>query len=206
MKFFGMAKYYLRKYLFYIVLALCLAALGLGIAFACLASKKSSQGAEIVNPSGDEKGNDEKDDPVSKTIIFCLPVENGSVSKDYCVDKLVYSSTLTRYATHSGIDFTGKSGASVLAVYDGKIESVETGLLDGTVITIDHGNGLKSVYKSVLDGESVTVGKTVKKGDKIGVISTSCRQEYKDGEHVHLEVYENGKSVNPMKYILTEEK
>lgn len=206
MKFFGMAKYYLRKYLFYIVLALCLAGLGLGIAFACLASKKPSQGAEIVKPSDDEKGDDEKDDPVSKTIIFCLPVENGSVSKDYCVDKLVYSSTLTRYSTHSGIDFTGKSGASVLAVYDGKIESVETGLLDGTVITIDHGNGLKSVYKSVLDGESVTVGKTVKKGDKIGVISTSCRQEYKDGEHVHLEVCENGKSVNPMKYILTEEK
>ncbi len=206
MSFFNVAKYWFRKYLFYIVLALCLVALGLGITFACLAAKKPPIDSGTVKVDDNKGSDDEKDEPVVKTIVFKVPVDGGSVVKDYSMDKLVYSSTLTRYSTHSGIDFSGKSGASVVAAYDGVVESVETGLLEGTVITIDHGNGLKSVYKSVLDDSMVTVGKTVKAGDKIGVISTSCKQEYKDGEHLHFEVFENGKSVNPMKYIITEEK
>jgi len=44
-----------------------------------------------------------------------------------------------------GIDFAADAGTNVVAVYDGTIESVTTSYLQGTTVTIDHGNGLKSV-------------------------------------------------------------
>ena len=78
--------------------------------------------------------------------------------------------------------------------------------MQGVTITIDHGNGLKTIYNSLADAESVFQGQTVKQGDVIGEVSTSNRQEYKDGAHLHFEVLENGEKVDPLKYLLIEEK
>ncbi|MBO5926497.1 MAG: M23 family metallopeptidase, partial [Clostridia bacterium] len=90
--------------------------------------------------------------------------------------------------------------------YQGVIEEITTGKLEGTTVTIDHGNGLKSVYNSIEINEDLAVGQSVDKGESIGVISTNNRLEYKDGPHLHFEVLENGEKVDPFKYLLTEEK
>jgi murein DD-endopeptidase MepM/ murein hydrolase activator NlpD len=68
-------------------------------------------------------------------------------------------------------------------------------------VTIDHGNGLKTVYNSLADGDSVTEGQVVKAGDVIGQVSVTNRQEYKSGAHLHFEVLENGDSIDPIKYL-----
>ncbi len=65
----------------------------------------------------------------------------------------------------------------------------------------DHGDGLVSVYNSVEANDDIVEGKTLKKGDEIGVVSTNNRQEYKDGAHLHFEVYESDKRVSPLKYL-----
>ena len=104
------------------------------------------------------------------------------------------------------IDFFAEEGTNVLAVYDGTISNIENTLLTGTTITIDHGNGLFTVYNSLADGDSVTVGQSVKQGDVIGQVSVSNRQEYKSGAHLHFEVYENGENIDPAKYLAFEEK
>ena len=105
-----------------------------------------------------------------------------------------------------GIDFAADAGTAVVAAYDGTIESIVTSYLQGTTITIDHGNGLKSIYNSIDADENLSEGKKVKKGDKIGEVSDNNRQEYKDGPHLHFEVVENGKKVDPETYLLTSEK
>ena len=78
--------------------------------------------------------------------------------------------------------------------------------MQGTTITIDHGNGLYSIYNSLADGDSVSVGKSVNQGDEIGQVSVSNRQEYKAGAHLHFEVKENGQLVDPAKYLESQEK
>ena len=50
------------------------------------------------------------------------------------------------------------------------------------------------------------VGDTVVKGQKIGTISDSAYDEFKEGPHVHLCVYENGVKIDPEKYLRTQEK
>ena len=105
-----------------------------------------------------------------------------------------------------GIDFFAEEGTPVYAVYDGTVKSVESNLLKGVTITIDHGNGLYTIYNSLADGETVTVGQKVLQGDMIGEVSVSNRTEYKDGAHLHFEVMEDGVLIDPIKYLAIEEK
>ncbi|MBQ3166493.1 MAG: M23 family metallopeptidase, partial [Clostridia bacterium] len=75
-----------------------------------------------------------------------------------------------------------------------------------TTVTIDHGKGLKTVYNSIEPIEGLASGQKVEKGQVIGKVSTNNKQEYKDGPHLHFEVWENGESISPLKYLTVEEK
>ena len=139
--------------------------------------------------------------PTAKEVYFIMPVENGTCIKDFTEASVVYNKTLGIYTGHMGMDITGESGARVLCVYDGEVVSITSSYLQGTTVTVSHGNGLKTVYNSVEVDENLSVGDKLKQGDVIGVISENNRQEYKDGAHLHFEVEENGAKVSPTKYF-----
>ncbi|MCQ2424803.1 MAG: M23 family metallopeptidase [Lachnospiraceae bacterium] len=65
----------------------------------------------------------------------------------------------------------------VTAVADGKVVYVGRTAMTGNTVVIDHGLGLKSVYCCMGD-PSVTVGSTVKRGDKVGTIGKTGFTEY----------------------------
>jgi murein DD-endopeptidase MepM/ murein hydrolase activator NlpD len=144
------------------------------------------------------------DEPVVKKVSFIMPVD-GTLFKGYS-EVPVFNSTLNRYSSHLALDFSAKDGAEVYAVYDGKVSSVTESITKGVSVTIDHGNGLYTVYNSLENGTEITVGTNVKAGDVIGNVSTSNRQEYKDGAHLHFETIENGEIINPEKYLIIDAK
>mgnify|MGYP000046471817 FL=1 len=93
------------------------------------------------------------------------------------------------------------------AVASGTIESIYTSdILIGTQITIDHGNGVKSVYQYVEAKEGLKAGDEVKQGDVIATVAEANGNEYKDGAHLHFEVFEDGANVDPAKYLTLDEK
>jgi len=134
-----------------------------------------------------------------------MPVNNPTSIGAYS-ETMVWCSTMGRFESHMAIDFFAQEGESVLAVYDGVVESVESTLLEGVTVVLDHGNGLKTIYNSLADIDGVSVGQTVKQGQIIGEVSVSNRQEYKDGAHLHFEVKENGQTIDPVKYLSIDEK
>jgi murein DD-endopeptidase MepM/ murein hydrolase activator NlpD len=100
------------------------------------------------------------------------------------------------------LDFAAEQGTSVYAVQSGVIESITTAdLLDGTVITIAHDNGLKSRYKFIEADENLSVGDRVERGDLIGTVAEANGSEYKDGAHLHFEIYSDGKTTDPENYL-----
>ncbi len=148
----------------------------------------------------------EPDTPVQTVIAFVMPVANATEITEYS-ETMVYNSTLNRFSAHKAIDFFATQGTDVLAVWEGTVESVNNSpLTTGVTVTIDHGNGLKTIYNSLDDSELVSVGQTVTKGQKIGEVSVSNRQEYKSGAHLHFEVVENDVRINPSKYLSFDEK
>lgn len=150
------------------------------------------------NVGGDDGGADK---PTEKPITFLLPVEGATVIQNYTAASVAYNPTLNIYTGHLAVDFAAAEGTNVVAVYGGTIESVNTSYLTGTSVTIDHGDGLKTVYNSIEPIETLTEGAAVKQGDVLGVVSTNNKQEYKSGPHLHFEVYENGKKADPSKYL-----
>lgn len=212
----GAVASFFRRNLTYIVLFLCILAVGASIALILISENEPLKVEETIAnetpiDNTDDNGENEPEPtgnpevPTVKTVSFILPVENYTTVCLY-TDALAFNQSLNRYSSHKAIDFMGEEGTKVFCVYDGVIKSVENSLLTGVTVTIDHGDGLYTVYNSVLDGEKVTVGQAVKQGDVIGVISTTNRQEYKDGAHLHFETIENGVSINPEKYLTLDNK
>ena len=225
--------YFVRKNAVYLVLTACILAVGLSITLMLINENKQSLNVDknqSVNRPIDNEQNQQPNDqptvnpdnpddqptvnpnqpseptePVSKPIVFELPVENPTSIGEYS-ETMVFNSTLNRFSAHMAIDFFADEGTNVLAVYDGTVSNIENTLLKGTTITVDHGNGLFTVYNSLADGGSVSVGQTVKQGDVLGQVSVTNRQEYKSGAHLQFEVYENGENIDPAKYLAFEEK
>lgn len=162
------------------------------------------QGNVDDNQSGDNTGDIDDVEPTLTNITFIMPV-NGTISKDYS-EVPVFNSTLNRYSAHEGIDFTAEAGSEVFAVYKGTVSDVTNSITKGVTVTVDHGNGLFTVYNSLESIEDVAIGDKVEAGDVIGYVSTTNRQEFNDGAHLHFETIENGENINPSKYLFPEEK
>lgn len=135
------------------------------------------------------------------SITFIMPVEGGTIIKDFSNTTLKYNSTLKQWESHKAVDIKGADNANVLAVYDGEVISVETTYLLGTVVKIKHSNSLVTIYGSLNENVSVNVGDRVTKGQAIGKVSTSAKNESNDGDHLHFEVLLDNVKVDPNLYL-----
>ncbi len=124
-----------------------------------------------------------------------MPMTGSQVGLDYAYDNLKWWDTLEIWKYHPGVDFVGEG--DVVSILDGTVKSIEKTTLEGTVVTVEHANGLVSVYKSLGDEVSVHVGDVIKGGDKLGVAATSM-SELNTGAHLHLEIKKDGKHVDPL--------
>jgi murein DD-endopeptidase MepM/ murein hydrolase activator NlpD len=165
----------------------------------------TSNSGSTSNSTSNGNSTSSSQNPVPTIITFTMPVENGIISKEYTDNTVVFNPTLGVYSAHLAIDITGAEGARVLCAYSGVVESIDTSYLQGTVVTINHGDGLKTVYSSLEVDENLYVGQTLNAGDEIGVISTTNRQEYKEGAHLHFETIKNDVKVDPTDYLVIEE-
>ncbi len=98
---------------------------------------------------------------------------------------------------HGGVDYAGKSGSPILAVGSGIVTWSGLRYGYGNMVEINHGNGYQTRYAHNKKN-LVVVGQKVDKGQVIGLMGSSGRST---GTHVHFEVVNNGKAVNPKKYI-----
>ncbi len=162
-------------------------------------------GGSNVDKDNSGSGGNSSDEPVINTPEgMIMPLESVSVVNDY---GFYHNTTLNKYYEHQGVDFTAEVGTEVLAADDGVVESIfRDDVLTGTEIVINHGDGVKTVYRFVTAAEDLTVGAEVKKGDVIATVAEASGEEYKDGAHLHFEVKKDGKQVDPATYLTFEEK
>lgn len=154
-----------------------------------------------VDP-GPTTGTEVTDPVTTKPVTYSLPFGKYTVARNASLDSLVYMPAINMWKTHNGVDFLPGEDDGVRVMADGKVTSVGQTTLEGFVVTVDHGDGLVSYYKS-LSGASVKEGDTVKSGDVIGKAG-SMMTETDIGKHVHLEITQNGKLVDPLDYLDTD--
>lgn len=136
----------------------------------------------------------------SSKVLMQKPAD-GKIIVDFALDHLQYSRTLKEWTTHPGIDIESPLGSQVRAALDGVVESIEEDSLMGIIITIDHGNGLKTRYANLSTKDMVRPSQQVKKGQVISGVGRTAISEILDPPHVHFEVLKDGKNVDPKNYL-----
>lgn len=99
-------------------------------------------------------------------------------------------------AGHRGVDLAAAPGTVVKAPESGTVSFAGV-VVDRPVLTIDHGNGLKSSFEPVT--ASVARGEAVKKGQPVGTASGDGHCP--DGRCVHWGVRRDGEYVNPLQFV-----
>ena len=103
---------------------------------------------------------------------------------------------------HRGLDLG--TGAYNIPTYAAKAGTVifagEAGAC-GNLVTIDHGDGLVTKYMHHAE-IYVKEGDTVEKGQQIGLSGTTGNST---GNHLHFQVEEEGKAVDPLRYLQYDE-
>lgn len=98
---------------------------------------------------------------------------------------------------HKGVDLAGKEGSDIISVAAGVVTWAGKRYGYGNLVEVNHGNGYVTRYghaKEVL----VKVGETIKKGQNIALMGNTGRST---GPHVHFEVWMDGRTVDPSKYL-----
>lgn len=107
-----------------------------------------------------------------------------------------------RKGFHYGIDMAALKGTPVYATADGVVRRAryETGY--GNAILIQHDNRYRTRYAH-LHKVYVQAGQRIKKGDLIGAVGDTGHTitRGKDASHLHFEVHEYGKPVNPLHFL-----
>jgi len=127
----------------------------------------------------------------ASTLSFIWPL-NGLITSHFGIRNLG-----GRRDYHTGLDIDGSAGAPIKAAESGKVSF--SGYINGygNVVIIEHARGYSTVYAHN-SSNLVKVGQVVKKGEIIARVGSTGNST---GSHLHFEVRENGKPVNPLNYL-----
>ncbi len=147
------------------------------------------------SPAPQEPKKDEK-------VWYNMPLA-GTVSADFSDSTLVFSPTMMDYRTHMGVDIAAAVGTPVKAVADGVVTNIYEDDMLGVTVEIAHDDGRISKYCNL----SPTLSSDCVKDAEIsaltviGAVGETAVSESAEASHLHLEIIENGVSVDPMTII-----
>ncbi len=127
--------------------------------------------------------------------VFCWPCPSyTAISSDYGwrTDPIDGSTSF-----HNGVDMAAAEGSSILAAYDGTVVAASYNWSMGNYVTINHGNGLYTIYMHA-SKLYVSEGDNVSKGDLIAAVGATGRVT---GAHLHFTVRLDGAYVSPWSYL-----
>lgn len=197
-RFIRKLKYFFRRNAYAIAVSVCVLLVLTMISVTALTYTSNNNNLQVEQ--GQENATPNVPAGSDEVIMFGMPLENAKVYKEYAENHLLEDKTTGFWQTHQAIDFAAAEGDKVLSVYDGTVEKIENSMMDGMVITIKHSNNLKSVYKCLGDDVLVQEGDKVSSGQEIGVVSTNLTEKA-DGVHLHFELYEDDKLIDPTPYF-----
>ncbi len=96
----------------------------------------------------------------SPTLTYVLPIR-GDVIQQFSDGELVKNPTLSDWRTHDGMDIYAEKGADICAAADGTVAEVRNDPLWGTVVVIDHADGMQTQYCGLHQNVAVTPGDAV---------------------------------------------
>lgn len=133
-------------------------------------------------------------------ITFIKPTD-GEIISEFAQENLIYSETLKEWVTHTGVDIKADKTSIIKAAADGVISSIINDPRYGLTVVITHDNGYETVYSNLLTAEFVVEGEEVKQGQTIGTAGNTAAFESSMECHLHFEILQDGKYLDPSIYL-----
>jgi murein DD-endopeptidase MepM/ murein hydrolase activator NlpD len=103
------------------------------------------------------------------------------------------------YREHHGVDYGAPTGTPVSAIADGTVTLAGWNNGWGNYVRVRHAGGLVSGYGHLSRyGPGIKSGRSVRQGQTVGYVGSTGMST---GPHLHFEVKQGGKFVNPLKVI-----
>jgi murein DD-endopeptidase MepM/ murein hydrolase activator NlpD len=104
----------------------------------------------------------------------------------------------TTFLLHQGVDLLAPAGTPIHAASDGTVVGAAPNAGYGNWIRIQHDRNVATVYGHLSEfAPGMRTGVTVKRGQVIGFVGSTGRST---GPHLHFEVIDNGRAVDPMAF------
>lgn len=100
---------------------------------------------------------------------------------------------------HQGIDFAAPTGTPVYAAADGAVVSAKREGGYGLMVRLRHAGNVETRYAHLSRfGRGIRAGRRVRQGDMIGAVGSTGLST---GPHLHYEVVDRGRHVNPARHV-----
>lgn len=130
----------------------------------------------------------------AKKFLMRTPIDGARLSSGFGMRR----HPILRYTRmHRGVDFAAPRGTPIKAAGNGVVEKKGGAGGYGKYIRIRHANKYKTAYGHMSRyAKGIKPGTRVRQGQIIGYVGSTGRST---GNHLHYEVWLNGKAVNPMR-------
>jgi len=134
------------------------------------------------------QGTEEREKEPPQILDFCWPIA-GNISAGF---------GKRSGKRHQGVDIEAPEGTTIVSIYDGTVTYSDDKLRGyGNMVIIKHNEDYSSVYAHnqinlVREGEKVNKGQAIARVGATG---------WTDVPHLHFEIREKGKAVNPVFYL-----
>ncbi len=158
---------------------------------------------EVTPPAPESSVSTPQELPVEelgRRLEVVSPLQGESVAV-FSMDQLQYNETTGDWRTHDGVDITAPAGTNVSAACSGTVLSVREDDLMGYTVTVEHGNGYRSIYASLQPEIRVQEGDFVSAGEVLGAVGNSSLIESGQGAHLHFAVTKDGVPMDPKEFL-----
>ena len=128
-----------------------------------------------------------------------MPTE-GDVLKPFSMDATIYFETLDQYKCNPAMLIKADVNQEVVASFGGKVESVKEDAVNGTMITVDMGNGYKAMYGQMKD-IGIKEGDSIVKGQALGNVAQPTKYFSEEGSHLYFGMTKDDEPINPQDYL-----
>lgn len=130
-------------------------------------------------------------EPTPAPLVFKPPL-GGKIIRSFSASEPVYFEHTGHWQLHAACDYAAPLGEPVKAIAPGTVL-----FCDSSQVIIQHPQGYESRYLGLASAPYVQAGDPVTSGQTLGHVGRGPLYEQSDEPHLHLEVLQNGHSVDP---------
>lgn len=129
-----------------------------------------------------------------KSALLSKPIKSARISSGF---GMRFHPILKRRKLHKGVDYAARAGTPILAAGNGIIQVMRYGAGYGKYLAIKHNHKYSTLYAHMSKFKpGIKRGVAVKQGQVIGYVGNTGGST---GAHLHYEIRQYGKPINPVK-------